>query len=288
MCIIIYMFSCVSTDVFLVVRFTGGVILIFWQQLLIVCPLVFFAGLVDSIAGGGGIISLPAYHAAGVLPHMALATNKFASFCGTSVSTARFIKSGKIKFKAALASVPAALFGSFLGTKLALVASETVLRYFLIVFLPIAAVFILRSKNFKEEGFPVPLPDSKMLLLSGLAGLIIGAYDGFFGPGTGTFLIVIFNTVIGFDILTASGNAKAINWSSNCASLVTFLLAGQVVFSLAIPAAICGICGNYIGSGLALKKGMRVVKPILIVVLILLLIKIGLDALEQFHIFALI
>ncbi len=253
-------------------------------QLLIVCPLVFFAGLVDSIAGGGGIISLPAYYAAGVSPHMALATNKFASFCGTSVSTARFIKNGKIKFKAALVSVPAALLGSFLGTKLALISDDMILRYFLIVFLPIAAVFILRSKNFKEDGFEIPLPESKMLILAGLSGLIIGAYDGFFGPGTGTFLIVIFNTVIGLDILTSCGNAKIINWSSNFASLITFLIGGKVLFFLAIPAAVCGIFGNYIGSGLALKRGMKVIRPILVVVIILLLIKVGWDILSNFQI----
>jgi len=246
-------------------------------QLLIICPLVFFAGLVDSIAGGGGIISLPAYVAAGVPYHMALGTNKFASTIGTSVATARFVKNGKVNYKAAAVSVPSALAGSYAGARLALMISEVYLQYTLIVMLPFIAVFILKSGNFKKDGYTKQISDVAMMLLSTAAGFIIGAYDGFFGPGTGTFLILIFNAVIGFDILTSNGNAKVINLSSNAAALATFLYSGMVVIPIGVFAAVFGIAGNYIGSGLALKKGIKLIRPMFIVVLSLLMAKVVYD-----------
>lgn len=247
------------------------------QQLLLVCPLVFFAGFVDSIAGGGGIISLPAYHIAGLPPTMALGTNKFSSTFGTSISTFRFVRNGKIHVKAAIVSVTTAFIGSALGALLAGYVSDVILKYFLIIMLPVLAVFVLKNKKFNENGFEIPLTLSKTLLLAALAGFVIGCYDGFFGPGTGTFLILIFNTIIGFDLLTSSGNAKVINLSSNIAALATFLLSGNVVIAIGIPAAICGIAGNYLGSGLALKNGIKIIRPVFIVVVGLLLAKVCFD-----------
>jgi len=249
------------------------------QQLALICPLVFFAGLVDSIAGGGGIISLPAYVLVGVPYHLALGTNKFASTMGTTVAAARFIKNGKRHLASAACAVVAALAGSPLGALLALRISEDALRYVLIVMLPVLAVFILTSKSFKTDARQTARGTLAVCLLSTLAGFIVGAYDGFFGPGTGTFLILIFNAVIGFDILTASGNAKAVNLASNIAALITFLISGSVVFGLAIPAAVFGIAGNYLGAGLALKNGMKIIRPAFVVVLALLLGKLVLDLL---------
>ena len=248
-----------------------------FMQLLIICPLVFFAGLVDSIAGGGGIISLPAYIAAGVPAHLALGTNKFASCIGTSVATFRFIKNGKLHITAALAAVSAALIASPLGALLALRVSEAFLRYVLLGLLPVLAFFILSKKGFREDGAANKHSRSTIIRLSLAAGFCIGMYDGFFGPGTGTFLILIFNIIIGFDLLTASGNAKAVNLASNLAALITFLLSGAVLFRLAIPAALFGIAGNYIGAGLALKKGARIIRPLFVVVLALLMAKLLFD-----------
>jgi len=247
------------------------------SKLFIICPLVFFAGFVDSIAGGGGIISLPAYVAAGIPYHMALGTNKFASTLGTSVSTARFIKNGKVHLRAALVSIPAALFGSWLGALLALQISEIYLQYTLVVMLPFIAVFILKNKNLREDGFEKKLPGTAVLLLSAAAGLILGVYDGFFGPGAGTYLILIFNAVIGFDILTSSGNAKVINLSSNVAALATFLVSGHVVIFVGVFAAAFGIAGHYIGSGFAIKKGVKFIRPVLVFVLMILMVKIIYD-----------
>ena len=143
--------------------------------------------------------------------------------------------------------------------------------------LPVLAVFILKSKNFKNDSREIKKPGTKVLILSSIAGLVIGAYDGFFGPGTGTFLILIFNFVVGFDILTSSGNAKVINLSSNAAALATFLYSGSVVVLIGAAAAVFGVAGNYIGSGLAIKKGVKLMRPIFIFVLAALMIKLVYD-----------
>jgi hypothetical protein len=247
------------------------------QTLLILCPLVFLAGFIDSIAGGGGLISLPAYLLTGIPVHNALATNKFSSFCGTSISLARFLKSGYIHLKSAAFSVAFALAGSYAGAKLALALDEKYLRYFLTAALPVIAVFVLTRKSFGESNRAAILPDRKIILLSSLSGLVIGAYDGFFGPGTGTFLILIYTGVVGFDLTTASGNTKVINAASNLAALVTFLASGKVLIIIGIPAALFNILGGWIGSGLAIRKGAKVIRPVFIGVLVLLFLKVGYD-----------
>lgn len=247
------------------------------NMLLIICPLVFMAGLVDSIAGGGGLISLPAYIFAGLPVHLAYGTNKFSSTFGTFFSSLRFIKSKQVNYRSAIFSVIGALIGSHFGAKAALALSDIYLKYCLIVMLPIIAIFILSQRDFGKNDNVKEISTKKVVFLSLVSGLAIGAYDGFFGPGTGTFLILIYTSIIGFNIVTASGNAKIVNLSSNISALVTFILGGTVNFWIGIPAAIFGILGNWIGSGLAIKNGAKVIKPVFLGVLVLLFIKIGLD-----------
>lgn len=245
--------------------------------ILIICPLVFLAGLIDSIAGGGGIISLPAYIFVGLPVHLASGTNKFSSTCGTILSVARFIKNKKVHFKSAYFSVFTSLLGSFLGAKAALALDARYLKYCLMIILPFIAIFLVFKKDFGKKDTSTILSNKKVITLSLLSGLIMGAYDGFIGPGTGTFLILIYTSLIGFDFTTASGNAKIVNLASNVSALVTFILNGKVLFWLAVPAAISCIIGHWIGSGLAIKNGSKIIKPIFMVVVILLFIKIGID-----------
>lgn len=247
------------------------------QMLLLICIFIFIGGFIDSIAGGGGLISLPAYIAAGLPAHFALGTNKFSSSFGTLISTIRFIKSKKIHYKSALTSAAAALLGSFAGAETALMIDQKYLKYLLLILLPAIAVFILTRRGFGEKDRTINLSDKKIILLSVLSGLLIGAYDGFFGPGTGTFLILMYTAVIGFDMTTASGNAKVVNLASNISAVVTFLASGKVMLAIGIPAAISGILGNWFGSGLAIKKGAGVIKPVFMGVLILLMCKIVYD-----------
>lgn len=243
-------------------------------QYLIVCPLVFLAGLIDSIAGGGGLISLPAYLAAGIPPHLAIGTNKLGSAMGTIVSTARFAKNGYIKIKLSLFAAVCAVIGSVIGAHLSLLASEKILKGMLIVILPIVAFYTLKKKDREDPSQANMLSEKKMFAVSMGAALIIGGYDGFYGPGTGTFLLLLLTGLAKMDVRSASGTTKVINLSSNIAALVTFLINGKVMIPLGIAAGIFCIAGHYIGSGLVVKNGMKIVRPVILVVLVCLFVKI--------------
>ena len=240
---------------------------------LIVCPLVFLAGFIDSIAGGGGLISLPAYLLAGIPIHNAIATNKLSSCLGTAISTIRYCKNKYADLVSAIPSVLCALIGSAIGAKLSLSVSERILEYLLLFILPVTAYFVLKKKDHSKAP-QKKLRRSLVILLCCVISFVIGMYDGFYGPGTGTFLILLYTGLCRMDIKTASGNTKLVNLSSNLAALVTFLVNGQVLFLLGIVAALFSIAGNYAGSGLVLKKGAAIIKPVIIVVLGILFLKI--------------
>jgi uncharacterized membrane protein YfcA len=237
----------------------------------------FFAGFIDSIAGGGGLISLPAYLSLGIPPHFVLGTNKFSSSCGTSFATFRYFRHGSIEPRVAVFSVLGALVGSPVGAKLALLLDERYLKILLIVLLPVIAVFMFLRKNFGHADTSGRWSSVQIFLLSGAIGLTIGTYDGFFGPGTGTFLLLAFTGIIGLPLVKASGNAKIVNLSSNIGALVAFLLSGKVIIALGAVAAVFNIAGNWIGSGLAIRGGAKVIKPVFIVSVALLLGKIVFD-----------
>lgn len=246
-------------------------------MLLIICPLVFCAGFIDAVAGGGGIISLPAYIFAGVPIHIAYGTNKFANCIGTCTASIKFFKSGNIKLKPALLSAFGALIGSWFGAQLVLLLDEKYLKYSLMMILPIVAVFLLFNRQFGSQDDIREIPKNKIYILSIIIGLIIGAYDGFFGPGTGTFLVLAFTSFLGFNLITASGNAKIVNLSSNFAALIAYALNGKVLFTVGIPAAACAIAGNYLGAYFAIKGGSKIIKPIILVVVAMLFFKVIID-----------
>ena len=240
---------------------------------LIVCPLLFLAGLVDSIGGGGGLISLPAYLLAGLPVHQAIATNKLSSTCGTTLSTVRFLRHGLINLKLALPAAAAAFAGSALGARFSLLVSEEVMKYILFAVLPVAAFFVLNRHLFQDRGGEA-VADRRTLIVCVLSALVIGAYDGFYGPGTGTFLIIAFTVFARMSVSAANAQAKVINLTSNITSLAVFLLNGQVVFLLGLAGALCNMAGNYVGSGLALTRGAKIVRPVILAVLLLLFLKI--------------
>ena len=239
--------------------------------------LIFLGSFIDAIAGGGGLITLPAYILTGIPMHMALASNKFSSAFGTLFSTLNFLRNKKVYLKAIPVSVVCALAGSAAGAYVALLVSDAALRWLLVIIVPVVAVFVLTKKNFGREDRSSTLSTRVILLGSGAAALVIGFYDGFFGPGTGTFLIFVFAIFLRFDLVTANGNAKIINLSSNIGSLITFLINGQVFFALAVPAAVFGIAGHFLGSSLAIKVGARVIRPVLVVVMGILLVNVVLN-----------
>ena len=242
------------------------------QMVVIVVIGVFFASFMDAIAGGGGIISVPTYLLAGVPMHMALGTNKVSSGIGTAVSTARFIKNGYIDWKLGIPSVALALVGSFVGTSIQLMIDEVYLQYLLLIVLPVVAFVVLRQRQFPEERGEIDR--RKQCSIVWLASFVVGAYDGFYGPGTGTFLLLIYCNLAKMDVRTAGGNVKLVNLSSNIGAFVTSLRSGQVFLVLGLIGAVTSIAGHYVGSGLAIKNGSKIVRPTVVIVLILLAVKV--------------
>jgi uncharacterized membrane protein YfcA len=248
---------------------------------LIVLPFVFLAGLIDSIAGGGGLISVPAYLAGGLPPHLALGNNKFSSAFGTAFSTARYFRHGMIDVPVALCSALLALAGSFLGTRTVLVLDPGFLNGILLILIPVIAVFTLSNKKLGNRNEAETQPARQKLIIGSIAGLCIGFYDGFFGPGTGTFLILIYTVLLKYDFVQANGNTKVVNLASNVASVLTFLFYGKIIFMLAIPAAAFGIAGNLVGSKLVVRKGVKIIRPVFIAALVILFVKILLDMIRD-------
>lgn len=241
----------------------------------IVCPLVFLAGMVDAIGGGGGLISLPAYIIAGIPTHTAIATNKLSSCCGTALATVRFIKNGMVNFKLGIPSIFTAIIGSYIGAALSVKGDEKIMQYALLVILPLTALLVLNKKIFPADDSDEPLVLSKKLYaIVCTAAFVIGIYDGFYGPGTGTFLIVAFTVFGKLSTKYANGQTKIINLTTNITALVVFFLHGQVAIVLGLVAAACNMLGAYIGAGLVMEKGSAIVRPSIILVLVLLLIKI--------------
>ena len=243
----------------------------FLTTLLIVCPLVFLGGLVDAIAGGGGLITLPAFLIAGVPAHMALGSNKLASMIGTSVSTFRLWRAGFLKVREALPAVFCAFIGSAVGARIALLVPEEVFRYILIVLLPFAAIVVFRKSAIPAEG--EEMEKSKRLAIVAAMLLLCGAYDGFYGPGAGTFMLLSYTILARMGVREASGQMKAVNLSSNLAAFATFALSGEVIWALGLIAGCFSIAGHYIGAGLVLKNGTKIVRPIIAVVLSILFVK---------------
>lgn len=245
-----------------------------WKMFAIVCPLVFLAGFVDSIGGGGGLISLPAYILAGLPSHFAIATNKLSSACGTCVTVVKFIREKLIHWKLGVCTIIAAVIGSSVGAGVSLKTDEKVLRYVMLPVLCIAAFFVLNKKLFGNERKETEEFTVRTYIIAVTASLIIGFYDGFYGPGTGTFLIICLNVFGHLTVKKANAQSKIINLTTNLTSLTVFILSGQVVWLIGIAGAVCNMLGNYFGSALAVTKGVKITRPIIISVLVILTLKI--------------
>ena len=243
------------------------------QMFLIICPMLFLAGLVDAIGGGGGLISLPAYLLAGLPVHNAIATNKLSSTCGTALTTVRFIRQGLVNWRIAIPTIFCAIAGSSLGANLSMNVPESVMEAVLFVVLPVVAFVVLSPKTFRDHDQEVQL-DRKLWITALVSAFVVGIYDGFYGPGTGTFLIIAFTVFAKLDIRTANAQTKIINLTTNITSLTIFLLNGQTVILLGLAAAACNMAGNYVGASLAMTKGSKITRPVILLVLVLLFLKV--------------
>jgi len=239
---------------------------------LIVCPLTFLGGFVDAVAGGGGLISLPAYMIAGLPVHNAIATNKLSSGMGTTVATYRLASLGYIPWRKAALCIVMAIIGSSTGAKLALMVDADLFKKLMLVIIPATAIYVMRNKNMDEP--KEPLADRKTVIRASLVALLIGVYDGFYGPGTGTFLILLLSGFAHISLKESNGIAKSINLTTNLSSLAVYLMNGKVIILLGLAGGLFGIAGNYIGVTFFKNKGAKAVRPLMIVVLVIFFIKI--------------
>ena len=239
---------------------------------LIVCPLAFLAGFVDAVAGGGGLISLPAFLIAGLPVHNAIATNKLASSMGTTVATISFARRGYIIWRQSAFFIPCALLGSALGANLALMIGSETFTILMLVILPVTAFYVLRAKPLDEPREPYPF--GKTIAIGMAIAFGIGLYDGFYGPGTGTFLLLLLTAVAHLRLTNANGVTKTINLSTNLAALVVFIVNGKVIFALGLVAGLFNIAGNYIGAHRFESNGSKIVRPMMIVVLSIFFVRV--------------
>ncbi|PEA54023.1 hypothetical protein CON64_15600 [Bacillus pseudomycoides] len=239
----------------------------------------FLAAFIDSVVGEGGLISIPALLFTGLPPSTAIATNKLASSMGALTSTISFIKSGKVNFRLVSKLFPLTVLGSFLGAYVVKHISSQVLKPLMLVLLITVAIYTILKKDWGKDSKYKGMNWKKGAIFS-VTVFMIGFYDGFFGAGTGSFLLFSF-LIIGFDFIQSAGNAKVLNFGSNIAALIMFLYLDVVNFSYGIPMGIAMIFGAFVGSNFAIKKGVSYVRILFIVVTLLL---IGKNVLDYLHI----
>jgi len=240
--------------------------------------LAFLAGVVDAVAGGGGLITVPALIASGLPPHLVLGTNKGQSVFGALSALLRFRRSGILDPARARAAFPAGLGGSLSGAGLVLLVRPEILRPVVLALLAAVALFTAFRPRLPGGSFRLfPVRPSRAPLAAALIAFALGAYDGFFGPGTGTFLILAFALVLGDGATRASGEAKVVNFASNLAALGLFALRGTVLWRVALPMAVGQFAGSALGAHLALARGDAFVRRVVVGVVLLVCVKLALD-----------
>lgn len=236
----------------------------------------FAAGFVDAIAGGGGLLTVPALLATPLPVHMAFGTNKGQAVWGSGAALASYWRAGLVERDRALPSFIAGFVGSILGAALLLWISSEVLRPVVMVLLVLVAVLL----TFRPPLTPKPrvLSETRRWAIAVGLALIIGAYDGFFGPGTGTFLIIGQVLLLGVSMQTGSANAKVVNFASNLAAFGLFAWKGQVAWSVALPMAVTQFCGASLGVRAAIRGGDTFIRWVVLGVCLALCVKLGVDA----------
>lgn len=234
------------------------------------------AGVVDAIAGGGGLLTVPALLWAGLPPHLALGTNKGQSVFGSLAALTRFARAGMVDARRARVTFPLGLAGALAGAALVLAVPPAALRPMVLALLALAAAFVglRRSRPARLADAP---PRAHARLLAGAAALAIGAYDGFFGPGTGTFLIVAFVALLGDGLAHASASAKVVNFASNLAAVALFSARGVVLWRIALPMAAAQLAGGWVGAHLAIRRGDALVRRVVVLVTLALAVKLAWD-----------
>jgi uncharacterized membrane protein YfcA len=251
------------------------------QELILLCIAAFAAGFIDAIVGGGGLLQTPATLL--ILPHYPVATIfgtvKIPSLMGTSVAAFKYAKQIKLNYKVLIACVISAFCAALMGAYSVSKLNNELIKPIILVVLILVAAYTYFNKQFgihqqKEHSA------AKQVFLAGLFGLIIGFYDGLIGPGTGSFLILVFIAVLGFDFVGASAHAKIVNMATNLAALIYFTSTGHVLFQYAIPMAVFNIAGSFLGARLALLKGNKFVRIFFLIVIFGTILRFAYDVLK--------
>jgi len=248
-------------------------------ELIYLCFFAFLAGFIDSVVGGGGLIQLPALliFLPGVPIPTVFGTGKLASISGTAVSMWRYARNVTLNWKSLVPAAVTAFIFSFLGARAISHFPADALRPLVLVLLIAVAVYTFLRKDFGSLHAP-RLSLTQERIYAVLTGLGIGFYDGFFGPGTGSFLIFIFIGVFGFSFVSASASAKVVNVATNLSALGYFILKGHVLYHIAIPMAACNILGSVVGTRLAIKQGSGFVRRLFLVVVTAIILKFAYDS----------
>ncbi|WP_027128629.1 sulfite exporter TauE/SafE family protein [Fusobacterium perfoetens] len=237
----------------------------------------FIAAFIDAIAGGGGLITVPAYLASGLPAHIALGTNKVSSSIGTVASSLKFATSGKVNKEMVKRMIPFSFIGALMGVRTVVLIDSKYLYPIAIVLLLLVLVYTLINKKMGEKNNFTGL--NKTNIRQGkIMAFVMGFYDGFFGPGTGSFIIFALIKIFKLDFTNASGNAKILNLTSNLASMLLFIYLGKVNFFYSIPIGIIMVFGATLGAKMAVSKGTSFIKPIFLVVTTIVLVKMILES----------
>jgi uncharacterized protein len=246
-----------------------------WPVIVALTAVAALAGLVDAIAGGGGLLTVPALLTAGLPPHLVFGTNKGSAVFGSGAALLRFWRAGLVDGSRAGPLFALGFLGSLGGAALLLAVNPAVLKPLVLVLLVAAGVVVAFVRpDVKLAGLP---PPPRALLRAGLVALVVGAYDGFFGPGTGTFLILAFVGVLHLGLQAASANAKVVNFASNAAAAALFAVQGTVLWHVSIPMAAGQFLGGLAGAQLAVRGGDALVRRVVLVVVVALVAKLAWD-----------
>ncbi len=238
----------------------------------LLCSAYFAAGFIDSIAGGGGLISVPAFLLTGTPPEVVLGTNKLASCCGMATALRNYARSGLVVWRAAWVGVPVVLVGAALGAKALLFFDSEAVGKIIVALLPLGILATFMPK--KDQGKHQDITPRGLYVHLPIICLILGFYEGFFGPGAGSFFILAQHFILRFGLLQASATTKLLNLGAGLSAVVVLMWHGKVLYLLALPLAAANICGNYMGSKLAIRIGAAFVRRLLSVSLSLLFISL--------------
>ena len=248
------------------------------STIIILCFVAFAAGFVDAIVGGGGLIQTPTSIL--LLPQFPVATVigslKIPSFSGTAFAAYHYIKKQQVDWKLLGVMMCVAMMASFSGSQLLTIVSNGFMKPLLLVVLVFVAIYTYSKKNFGHHTHKNHTEKTKTLFGIGIS-LIIGFYDGFIGPGAGSFLVLAFVSLMGYDFLHASAKAKMVNLATNAGSIILFLIKGKIIWAISIPMAICNAFGGIIGAKLAINRGNKFIRIFFLIIIIATLLRYAWD-----------